>query len=71
MNKVFNFVTTPKESQMILAENCYIEVEERNNTLRNNNIMLVGASGSGKSRYFVRPNLLQMSSNYVVSDPNG
>ena len=37
----------------------------------NNNIMLVGASGRGKSRYFIKPNIMQMNSNYVISDPKG
>ncbi len=37
----------------------------------NNNVMLVGASGRGKTRYFIKPNIMQMNSNYVISDPKG
>ncbi len=38
---------------------------------RNKNVLVVGGSGSGKTRYFVKPNLLQMHSSYVVTDPKG
>ena len=38
---------------------------------RNKNILVVGGSGSGKTRFFVKPNLMQMHSSYVVTDPNG
>jgi type IV secretory pathway TraG/TraD family ATPase VirD4 len=38
---------------------------------RNSNAIIFGASGSGKSRYFLNPNLLQANSNYVVTDPSG
>ena len=38
---------------------------------RNNNVLVVGGSGSGKTRFFIKPNLLQMHSSYVVTDPNG
>ena len=38
---------------------------------RNKNILVIGGSGSGKTRFFVKPNLLQMHSSYVVTDPNG
>ncbi len=38
---------------------------------RNKNILIVGGSGSGKTRFFVKPNLMQMHSSYVVTDPKG
>ena len=38
---------------------------------RNKNILVIGGSGSGKSRFFVKPNLMQMHSSYVVTDPKG
>ena len=37
---------------------------------RNKNILVIGGSGSGKTRFFVKPNLMQMHSSYVVTDPN-
>ena len=38
---------------------------------RNKNILIIGGSGSGKTRFFVKPNLMQMHSSYVVTDPKG
>lgn len=38
---------------------------------RNKNIEVIGGSGSGKTRFFVKPNLMQMHSSYVVTDPKG
>ena len=38
---------------------------------RNKNVLVVGGSGSGKTRFFIKPNLLQMHTSYVVTDPKG
>jgi len=38
---------------------------------RNQNVLVVGGSGSGKTRFYVKPNLMQMHSSYVVTDPKG
>jgi len=38
---------------------------------RNKNILVIGGSGSGKTRFFLKPNLMQMHSSYVVTDPKG
>jgi type IV secretion system protein VirD4 len=38
---------------------------------RNKNVLVVGGSGSGKTRFFVKPNLMQLHSSYVVTDPKG
>ena len=38
---------------------------------RNKNVLVVGGSGSGKTRFFLKPNLMQMHSSYVVTDPKG
>ena len=40
-------------------------------TARNKNILVIGGSGSGKTRFFVKPSLMQMHSSYVVTDPKG
>ena len=40
-------------------------------TARNKNVLVVGGSGSGKTRFFIKPNLMQLHSSYVVTDPNG
>lgn len=38
---------------------------------RNKNILIIGGSGSGKTRFFVKPNIMQMHCSYVVTDPKG
>lgn len=38
---------------------------------RNKNILVIGGSGSGKTRFFVKPNLMQLHSSFVVTDPKG
>ena len=40
-------------------------------TARNKNVLIVGGSGSGKTRFWLKPNLMQCHSSYVVTDPNG
>lgn len=54
----------------ILAQNQYLPLDTWKTKL-NNNIMLVGASGRGKTRHFIKPNIMQLNSNYVISDPKG
>lgn len=57
---------------MIMSENVYMSMNTRQ-TLRNNNIIVIGGSGAGKSRYFVKPNLLEMpiNCNFICTDPSG
>ena len=38
---------------------------------RNKNVMVIGGSGSGKTRFFIKPNIMQMHSSYIVTDPKG
>ena len=40
-------------------------------TARNKNVLVVGGSGSGKTRFFIKPNPMQLHSSYVVTDPKG
>lgn len=40
-------------------------------TARNKNVLVIGGSGSGKTRFFIKPNLMQLHSSYVVTDPKG
>ena len=40
-------------------------------TARNKNVLVIGGSGSGKTRFWLKPNLMQMHSSYVITDPNG
>ena len=38
---------------------------------RNKNVLCIGGSGSGKTRFFVKPNIMQMHSSYIITDPKG
>lgn len=40
-------------------------------TARNKNVLVIGGSGSGKTRFFVKPSLMQMHSSYCITDPKG
>lgn len=55
---------------MIFAQQLYLSMDTRK-TLRNNNVMVIGGSGTGKSRFFVMPNLMQANCSFVVTDPSG
>ena len=73
-NKTF---TDPKRKEthdgpknMILTQNIFMSMDTRQ-TLRNNNVLVVGGSGAGKSRFMVKPNILQANCNYVITDPAG
>ncbi len=69
MEKLHNYLPVP-EGAMILGENQYYS-QNCYETKLNNNVLVVGASGAGKTRYVVKPNLLQACGSYVVSDPKG
>lgn len=58
------------QKQMIIAENQYYSLNCHETQL-NNNVLVVGTSGAGKTRSIVTPNLLQAIGSYVVSDPKG
>lgn len=62
------------ENNVILTETEFLMMSGRPKQpkyARNKNILVVGGSGSGKTRFFVKPNLMQMHSSYVVTDPKG
>lgn len=64
-----NFAPIP-ENTLILGADKYFCMDGRV-THVNNNVLVVGRSGSGKTRYLVKPNLLQCNGSYVISDPKG
>lgn len=55
---------------MILSKDLMISMDGYK-TKRNVNALVIGGSGSGKSRYFAGPNILQYNSNFVITDPSG
>lgn len=60
-----NILLTETESIRLLGRPDHPEHE------RNKNVLVIGGSGSGKTRFFVKPNLMQMNCSYVITDPKG
>ena len=59
-----------EENMLILAQDQYYSLDCFQTKL-NNNVIVVGASGAGKTRSIVEPNLLQATGSYIISDPKG
>jgi type IV secretion system protein VirD4 len=66
-----------KENNIILSETEFLTMSGRPKSkelaefARNKNILVIGGSGSGKTRFFIKPNIMQMHSSYVITDPKG
>lgn len=67
-NKIY--VDPKNEKNMILTDEVFLSMEGWK-TKRNCNVLVIGGSGAGKSRFMVKPNLLQANCNYVITDPAG
>lgn len=68
------FMDSKFEKNILLTETERITMNGRPKKAkyaRNKNILVIGGSGSGKTRFFVKPNLMQMHSSYIVTDPKG
>lgn len=68
------FVDPKFENNVLLSQTERITMNGRTSQpkyARNKNVLVVGGSGSGKTRFFIKPNLLQIHSSYVVTDPKG
>ena len=68
------FVDPEFENNVILTRTESLTMNSRPKdpkTARNKNVLIVGGSGSGKTRFWLKPNLLQCHSSYVITDPKG
>ena len=59
-----------RENELILAEGQYYDLDCYKTQL-NNNVLVVGSPGSGKTRSIVSPNILQATGSYIIVDPKG
>ena len=57
-------------NNMIISKDIRLAIDG-DATRRNCNVLVIGASGAGKSRFFAAPNILQFNSNFVITDPSG
>lgn len=68
------FIAPKFEDNVILTKTEWLMMSNRPKNpanARNKNVLIIGGSGSGKTRFWLKPNLLQMHSSYVVTDPKG
>lgn len=65
---IIDFQDKEENKNILLTQTEKISINTRK-TFRNNNVLAIGGSGSGKTRYFVKPNIMQMNSSYVITDP--
>ena len=71
---IAHFMDPKPENNMILTQTEGLMMSGRPKNpahARNKNVLVVGGSGSGKTRFFIKPNLMQLHSSYVVTDPKG
>lgn len=64
------YVDSTDKRNMIFSNEVKLDMNTRN-TRKNNNVLVIGGSGTGKSRFFVKPNMLQANCSYVITDPSG
>lgn len=68
MDKKVEIVNTRNR---ILSKNIYFSLDSENITHMNNNILVIGGSGCGKSFKFAKPNIMQLASSFIITDPKG
>ncbi len=60
-----------KYSKNMIMTNEFCRPINSRELIGNSNVLVVGGAGSGKSRFFIKPNILQMNASYVITDPSG
>lgn len=55
---------------LILAKQTYLNLNI-NETFKNDNVFVLGSTGTGKTRYYVKPNILQQNTSFIITDPSG
>ncbi|WP_311478538.1 VirD4-like conjugal transfer protein, CD1115 family [uncultured Gulosibacter sp.] len=64
------FIDSDYRQNLLFSRTERLSLDSRK-TQRNQHVMVIGSSGSGKTRYYVQPNIAQLNQSYVVTDPNG
>ena len=60
----------PKSQNKILTQNVMLGFNARKHR-RNLNVLVIGGSGAGKTRFYAKPNIMQCNCSYVILDPKG
>lgn len=60
-----------KYSKNIIMSNSFCRPVKASRLIGNNSVLVVGGAGTGKSRFLIKPNVLQMNASYIITDPSG
>lgn len=76
LSDIVKLIAAKKEHEYIINNNIILTNDvlmslNTRQTRKNLNVMVIGGSGSGKSRFYVKPNLMQANTSYVCTDPKG
>ena len=64
------FVGVIIDNNILLTKEVYLSLNAKQHLL-NLNVLIIGGSGSGKTRFFAKPNIMQLNTSYVITDPKG
>lgn len=65
-----NFVGVIIDNNILLSKEVYLSLNSKQHLL-NLNVLIIGGSGAGKTRFFAKPNIMQLNTSYVITDPKG
>lgn len=65
-----NFIGVVIDNNILLSSEVSLSINAKQHLL-NLNVLIIGGSGSGKTRFFAKPNIMQLNTSYVVTDPKG
>ena len=74
---IANYVDKDADNNILFTETEKLSMSDRmkrtetDDFNRNKNVLIIGGSGSGKTRFYIKPNLMQLHSSYVITDPKG
>ncbi|MDE6848797.1 MAG: type IV secretory system conjugative DNA transfer family protein [Ruminococcus sp.] len=69
-DKKGNFVGVTIDNNIVLTKEVRLSLNSRQHLL-NLNVLIIGGSGSGKTRFYAKPNIMQLNTSYVITDPKG
>ena len=69
-DKKGNFVGVIIDNNILLTKELFLSLDSRQHLL-NLNVLIIGGSGAGKTRFFAKPNIMQLNTSYVITDPKG
>ena len=65
-----NFAGVMVDNNILLTKEVYLSLNAKQHLL-NLNVLIIGGSGAGKTRFYAKPNIMQLNTSYVITDPKG